>query len=36
MSIRKGMIIDSAALASAALQAAQDYPITPAVMTKSR
>ena len=33
MSIRKGMIIASAALASAALQAAQDYPIAPAVMT---
>ena len=33
MSIGKGMIIASAALASAALQAAQDYPITPAVMT---
>ena len=33
MSIRKGMIVASAALASAALQAAQDYPIAPAVMT---
>ena len=33
MSIGKGMIIASAALASAALQAAQDYPIAPAVMT---
>ena len=33
MSIRKGVIVVSAALASAAVQAGPDYPIAPAVMT---